>query len=167
MKKYLLDANVFIQAKRFYYPFDVFPGFWEWLDREMENDVLASIIPIYDELTAGGDILSEWAIDRKDSGWFLPVEEVETQGQYSVIAAWAVDPAQKFKQTAHEEFLAVGDSWLIAKATAENLIIVTHEKYNAESRKRILIPNVCKAFNIEYIDTVELIRRTGARFGLQ
>ena len=167
MKKYLLDANVFIQAKRFYYPFDIFPGFWEWLDREMENDVLASIIPIYDELTAGSDILSERVIDRKDSGWFLPVDEVETQEQYSVIAAWAVDPAQKFKQTAQEEFLSVGDSWLIAKAAAESQIIVTHEKYNADSRKRILIPNVCRAFGIEHIDTVELIRRTGARFGLQ
>lgn len=167
MKKYLLDANVFIQAKRFYYPFDIFPGFWEWLDREMENGVLGSIIPIYDELTAGSDILSQWAIERKDSGWFLPVEEVETQEQYSVIASWAVNPAQKFKQTAQEEFLFVGDSWLIAKAVAENRIIVTHEKYDANSQKRILIPNVCRAFGIEYIDTVELIRRTGARFGLQ
>ena len=28
---YLLDANVFIQAKNLYYGFDFCPAFWEWL----------------------------------------------------------------------------------------------------------------------------------------
>lgn len=29
---YLLDANVFIEAKNRYYGFDLAPGFWDWLD---------------------------------------------------------------------------------------------------------------------------------------
>jgi hypothetical protein len=29
---FLLDSNVFIQAKNFYYGFDICPGFWKWLD---------------------------------------------------------------------------------------------------------------------------------------
>ena len=28
---YLLDANVFIEAKKRYYGFDFCPGFWQWL----------------------------------------------------------------------------------------------------------------------------------------
>nr|WP_269633613.1 DUF4411 family protein [Pelomonas sp. BJYL3] len=28
---YLLDANVFIQAKNLQYGFDFCPGFWDWL----------------------------------------------------------------------------------------------------------------------------------------
>jgi len=28
---YLLDANVFIQAKNLYYGFDFCPAFWDWL----------------------------------------------------------------------------------------------------------------------------------------
>lgn len=30
---YLLDANVFIQAKNLHYGFDFCPGFWDWLDQ--------------------------------------------------------------------------------------------------------------------------------------
>jgi uncharacterized protein DUF4411 len=30
---YLLDTDVFIQAKNLHYAFDVCPGFWSWLDR--------------------------------------------------------------------------------------------------------------------------------------
>ncbi|HVW88415.1 MAG TPA: DUF4411 family protein [Gaiellaceae bacterium] len=30
---YLLDANVFIQAKNLHYSFDFCPAFWDWLDR--------------------------------------------------------------------------------------------------------------------------------------
>lgn len=29
---YLLDANVFIEAKRRHYGFDFCPAFWDWLD---------------------------------------------------------------------------------------------------------------------------------------
>ncbi len=29
---YLLDANVFIDAKNRYYGFDFCPGFWDWVD---------------------------------------------------------------------------------------------------------------------------------------
>jgi hypothetical protein len=31
MTTYLLDANVFIQAKNQYYGFDIVPAFWAWL----------------------------------------------------------------------------------------------------------------------------------------
>jgi hypothetical protein len=28
---YLLDANIFIEAKNHHYGFDLCPGFWDWL----------------------------------------------------------------------------------------------------------------------------------------
>ena len=31
---YLLDTNVFIEAKNRYYSFDLAPGFWEWLEAD-------------------------------------------------------------------------------------------------------------------------------------
>ncbi len=166
MSLYLLDANVFIQAKRFTYPFDLFPGFWEWLDREFDNGQVDSIYPIYQELTAGEDKLSDWAKERKESGWFMKVDDEPTQLSLARVASWAVDPVNGFKTTAYEEFLDVADSWIVAKAISENATIVTHEIYQANAKKRILIPNACKAFDVPYINTVELIRRTGARFGL-
>jgi len=165
LKPYLLDANVFIQAKRFHYPFDVFPGFWKWLESEMRNGSLRSIKPIFNELKAGNDVLAEWAEDQKE--WFLPVEDEQTQREYARIVAWVSDKNQGYTQPAINEYLDVGDSWLVAMASTENMTIVTHEKFNAQRKSKILIPNVCRTFGIEYIDTIELIRRTGARFHLQ
>ena len=166
MIKYLLDANIFIQAKKFHYPFDVFPGFWEWLKRDMEAGIVASVEPVYQELIRGNDELVDWTKACKDCGCFLTVDDIETQLKFAEIASWAVDPTQCFKQTAHQDFLQVADPWLIAKAISMGTTIVTLEKFDANCKKRILIPNACRFFGIEYIDTVELIRRVGVRFGL-
>lgn len=167
MISYLLDANIFIQAKNFLYPFDVFPGFWDWLKRDMESGVLGSIIPVYDELTVGNDELANWISQFKGSGYFLRVDDTETQKKYTEIASWVVDSAQSFKQTACEDFFRGADSWLIAKALSTNAIVVTHEKLDPNCIRRVPIPNVCKAFGVTYIDILELIRKTGVRFGIR
>jgi hypothetical protein len=163
---YLLDSNIFIQAKNFQYPFDAFPGFWEWLQRDMEAGIVASIEPVYQELTRGNDELADWVEVCKDCGCFLSVDDTETQRKYMEVASWAVDPAQSFKQTAYQEFLQVADSWLVAKAHATGSTIVTLEKFDAQCKRRVLIPNACRQFGVDYIDTIELIRRIGVRFGI-
>ncbi len=40
---YLLDANVFIQAKNLHYGFDFCPAFWDWLDDANNRGVVFSI----------------------------------------------------------------------------------------------------------------------------
>lgn len=35
---YLLDANIFIQAKNLHYGFDFCPAFWDWLEHENAAD---------------------------------------------------------------------------------------------------------------------------------
>lgn len=47
---YLLDANVFIEAKRRYYAFDICPGFWDALLMQHENAKVASIDRVKKEL---------------------------------------------------------------------------------------------------------------------
>jgi len=166
MSTYILDANVFIQAKNISYPFDIFPVFWEWLDQEQVKGRVGSIRSICEELITGNDELADWAKARKDSGWFTNIDDVQTQQCYAQIAEWSVDPLQNFKPSAYQEFLQVGDSWLVAKALATKSVVVTHETYDQKCRSRIKIPNVCKAFGIEYINIIELFRKTGAKFGI-
>jgi len=161
---YLLDANIFIQASRMNYSFDIFPGFWEWLDNEQNKGVLSSIIPIGQELKNGNDFLSEWAGERMASKWFLSVEEEITQNEYRKVASWASSTDQEFKQHVVEDFLSVADSWLIAKASAQKCTIVTHETYEPNRKSKIKIPNVCSAFSISCIGITELFRKTRAIF---
>ncbi|MHB1955762.1 MAG: DUF4411 family protein, partial [Sulfobacillus sp.] len=50
-------------------------------------------------------------------------------------------------------------------ARANNNILVTHEVYDPNIKKRIPIPNVCRAFGVEHVDTFEMLRRLNARIG--
>lgn len=59
----------------------------------------------------------------------------------------------------------VADSWLIAMAKAYQYTIVTHEEYKSDIKRKIPIPNVCRAFDIPYINTFEMLRRLGVRLG--
>ena len=161
---YLLDSNVFIQAKNMQYPFDVFPGFWDWLRRDIEAGIIASINPIWQELNKGNDDLLDWANGCKQCGCFLPVDDISTQTKYSEVASWTFSSERIFKPTAQSEFLAIADSWLVAKAATINATIVTHETYDAYCKTRVKIPNACVAFNVEYINVIELTRRLGVKF---
>ena len=60
MKKYLLDSNVFIQAHRMHYPFDVVPSFWKKLVELSNKGIVISIDKVKKEIcdTKSTDVLS-------------------------------------------------------------------------------------------------------------
>lgn len=161
---YLLDANVFIQAKNLYYRFDTFPGFWEWLDEAQATQQLASIEPILQELLRGTDALADWCRARKQGDWFLPVDDEVTQQHVSEIAAWVM--AQPVKDPAKMAFLGGADPWLIAKARTLGAMLVTHEKYEPGCKKKILIPNICKHYGIPWLDTFAMMGQCRVTFKL-
>lgn len=57
---YVLDANVFIEASRRYYAFDLAPGFWSSLIHHANSGRIKSIDRIKQELERGKDDLTEW-----------------------------------------------------------------------------------------------------------
>lgn len=64
---YLLDSDVFIQAKNLHYGLDFCPAFWDWMIASNTAGLVFSTEKVGDEIDAGGDELSEWAEDRGDS----------------------------------------------------------------------------------------------------
>jgi hypothetical protein len=72
------------------------------------------------------------------------------------------------KAGAVEEFLAGADPWLIAKAmTMHDCVVVTHEQFNPQIKRKFSIPNVCQTFGIHWINTFQALDATGAEFRLQ
>ncbi len=61
---YVLDSNVFIEAARHYYAFDLVPAFWENLIRNAANGRIQSIDRVKKELDRGKDELAGWANER-------------------------------------------------------------------------------------------------------
>ena len=69
---YLLDANVFIQAKNLHYGLDFCPAFWDWLIAGNAAKQVFSIEKVGDEILAGGDQLADWASDRGPDFFLKP-----------------------------------------------------------------------------------------------
>lgn len=162
---YLLDTNIFIEAKRRYYGMDFCPGFWEWLDHAKGNGSICSVTPVCDELVAGNDELARWAERRTTNGWFLDIDDQGTQERYAQIVRHV--NSLDFTQPAKDEFFRVADPWLIAKAQTVNATVVTHEVFDPNIRRKILIPNVCRVLGVTYLDTFDLLRAHTASFVLQ
>jgi Domain of unknown function (DUF4411) len=57
---YLLDANVFIQAKNSHYAFDIVPAFWQWLEQAHRAGTVFTVEKVGDEILPGGDALATW-----------------------------------------------------------------------------------------------------------
>ena len=161
--RYLLDANVFIQAHRFHYPFDVFPGFWDWLEQENEEDSIGTIDWVYNEIKTGDDQLSDWIKNLDFDHWILKCDDEATQLQYATVANEMMGNTH-YTQTAKGEFLGLADSWLIAKANALNMTIVTEERSNPQKRNQVFIPDICRVYEIQCINTIGLIRELYGRF---
>jgi hypothetical protein len=156
---YLLDANVFIQAKNLHYGLDFCPAFWEWLIANNKGANVFSIEKVGDEIAAGGDDLSHWAGNCGD-GFFLKPDAALLPALGSV-SAWA--NGQNYEPAAVNTFLQVADYYLVAHALAHGHTVVTHEIASA-STKRIKIPNACIGLSVKFMTPYEMLRHERARF---
>jgi len=158
---YLLDANVFIQAKNLHYGFDFCPAFWDWLQQANGTGTVFSIEKVGGELLAGTDTLSVWA-DLRGDGFFVPPDSSVIPA-LTTVSTWAT--TQRYEPAAVATFLQVADYWLVAHALAHNFTVVTHE-VPAESARKIKIPNACLGLGIHFVTPYEMLRREQARFVL-
>jgi len=158
---YLLDANVFIQAKNLHYGLDFCPAFREWLILTHGSGLVFSIEKVGDEIQAGGDDLSTWAKECGD-GFFLKPDSgiVPALG---TVSAWAT--SQTYEPAAVNTFLQVADYYLTAHALAYGHTVVTHE-IPSTSTKKIKIPNVCIGVGVKVMTPFEMLRTERARFVL-
>src|SRR5438067_1590972 len=100
---YVLDANVFIEAKNHYYGFDIVPAFWDWLIAANGSGTVFSVQKVADELLGYGDELSGWAQDRIRSGGFFLQPDEDVLNALRTLARWA--NAQGFTPAVVNEFL--------------------------------------------------------------
>ena len=158
---YLLDANIFIQAKNLHYGFDFCPAFWDWLVAKNADGTVFSIEKVGDELIAGTDDLSTWATAR-GNGFFLQPDAAMIPA-LATVSTWVA--GQAYEPAAKNIFLQSTDYYLIAHALAHGYTVVTHEIPSASIR-RIKIPNVCLGVGVHVLSPYDMLRRERARFVL-
>jgi predicted nucleic acid-binding protein len=158
---YCLDANVYIEAHRRYYAFDIAPGFWEGLLRLAERQAICSSWLVHEEIAESDDELAHWASVNKDILFVQPDEA--TQDIYREIA----DLVERLYEPQHvQKFLSGADPWVVALAKVHNMIVVTMEVRKREQGQgqmgkiagKIQIPNVCERISVKCVDTFTLLR---------
>ncbi len=157
---YVLDSNVFIDAKNRHYGLDFVPGFWDWIVDQFQAGVVCSIDDVKKELEAIQDDLSTWA--KTHSDLFVPID-ASVQPSMQQLAAWATGPSG-YSPAAANGFLAVADYPLVAYAHAHSYTVVTHERSAPTSKKKIQIPDACTALGVACIDPFAMLRTAQARF---
>ena len=158
---YLLDANVFMQAKNLHYGLDFCPAFWDWLIEANAAGLVFSIEKVGDEIDAGADELSAWAAAR-GHGFFLR-PDASILPALGSVSAWAT--GQAYEPAAVNTFLQVADYYLVSHALAYRHAVVTHE-IASPSTKKIKIPNACIGVSVKCMTPFEMLRHERARFVL-
>jgi hypothetical protein len=158
---YLLDANVFIEAKRRHYGMDFCPAFWEWLILQNDEGRVFSIEKVGDELGAGGDVLAEWAAARGAAFFLSPDNPL--LASLAAVAEWV--SAQRYRPAAVSAFLEDADYYLVSHAHAHRHVVVTHE-VPSDGVRQVKIPNVCIGMKVKCVTPFEMLRSERARFVL-
>lgn len=184
---YLLDSNVFIEAKNNYYRFEFCPAFWEWIERAHAQGTVYSVRQVEDELLAMNDELTSW-IKRLPSSFFWEPDPAIIVNHFLLVSAW-VDQAEYeqmikdvvittvewgqmlsleyYEQHAKDEFLQSADYYLVVIAAANGCAVVTHKVPAPRSKGRIRITDVCAALGVECMTVFDMLKAEGARFVLE
>ncbi|RJX35049.1 MAG: DUF4411 family protein [Desulfarculus sp.] len=159
---FILDSNVFIEAAQRYYAFDIAPGFWESLIVHSESGQVKSIDKVKGELERGKDQLAAWA--KGDfSHAFVSTDEEDVIKSYGEVMKWVQSQAQ-FTDAAKADFASGADGWLVAYVMTRGGVLVTHEIPSPDVKRKVPIPNVCVAFDINFRNTFEMLRFLKVRF---
>lgn len=150
--KYAVDTCSFTALTRTY-PRDVFPTVWKKVEQLIEDRIICSSEEVYIEISAQDDDLFEWAKARRHI--FLPIDHQIQQAVTRVLSSHpTLLDLKKNKSGA--------DAFLISVAMINECHVVTEERPSGGLPKA-KIPDVCKAYNIECIYVLEMLRREGLR----
>lgn len=142
---FILDTNIFLQAKNKDYPFTYFPGFWEWLDSGFKTRQFLLLSSVYKEVSGGDDEVSDWIKSRKQY-----VIKEEKAKNYMKNHKKIVNFLNGKGFTHMNDFLQKADGSLIAYAMTSGDMVITHELPRPDSKKHPKIPDVCNQFGVKW-----------------
>ncbi len=160
---YVLDANVFIEAARRYYAFDLAPRFWEGLIQFVSEERIKSIDRVKKELQQKEDTVRDWLDNGGFENGFASTDASDIAQLYKDIIAWVYGQPQ-FYPSAKTEFASGADGWLVSYSKTKGFTVVTQEVLRPDVKRKVPIPNVCQAFSVPYVDTFEMLRALEFRF---
>lgn len=161
---YVIDSSSLIELNR-RYPIDVFPTLWKNVEKLIGKGFLISHKEVLKEISIMDDSLNKWAKQQKK--FFKELDEKQMEIVRQILAKYPSLAKSDNETAAADPFviaLAVemgSNSQQTLFQTVKGRIIVTEEKLRGN---KIKIPFVCKDYNIECINIIEMCRVEGWKF---
>lgn len=162
-RTYVLDANAFVEAHRKFYAPDLCPGYWKALDTHHLLGTVGSIDRIRNELAKNHDPLWAWVEATLPDVFFPSTDDPAVIPRYGEAMAW-VNAQPHFFAHAVAEAASSADTWLAAFAKAKGQVLVTFETFDPNSRRKVKLPNICRALGVEVITPFAMLRELQVRF---
>ena len=168
--RYLLDANVLIEANAQYYQPNRIPQFWLWLADMAKQGIVKMPGAILAEITPSDS-------DEPFKGWLSDHhrDPLLDEPAPSALLSQVLDAGYGYSQSPDSRFVeeALNDALLVAFALTEpeTRRVVTLERWqtpqatlpSSQNRK---IPLVCRLLDVTCINTFDLIRELDFRIPL-
>ena len=157
---YIFDTNIFIRSKN-EMPMDIWPTFWERFREMVNSGEIFTSVTVKDEIGRGKDELTEWLKQNAPKSFYLSLD-ADVLAQYTITQNWAKSNSV-YTQAALNTFANVADAYLVATAAARQMTLVTYEGSSPNSKKRVMIPDVCNALGVRYCDLNTVLREMGIK----
>ena len=152
---YIFDTNIFIRSKN-EMPIDLWPTFWTRVAEMIAAKQVFSSQAVKSEIEKGKDELTDWISHNVVKGFYIS-NNTEVMQKYSEVLNWAQSSPQ-FRPEAIAEFAEVADAFLVAAAAAKGYTLVTNETSDPLCRRRVKIPDACKALGVRYCGLNDVLR---------
>ena len=140
---YVIDACALIDAaKEYNMSKKTFSPIWEAFDELISNGQLITSTEIQDELK--DDDLIAWS--KKHKEFFVPLTKEIQEQVFDVLKKYPT--LIKMKSSSNSN----GDPFLVATAIVKNGCIITNERPGDEKTGDYHIPNVCKGYDLPYMN---------------
>lgn len=163
---YIIDSDVFIQAKNREYRFGFASAFWKWILDAHAAGMVFSTAKVFAEINAGKRTcpLRGWASSKVPTGFWLPdSHDKAVMKVYPNVMSWAYGLGQ-FTPRALADFSSSkkADAFLVAVGIAKGHIIVTHEGESTNTVNRVMLPHAAHSLGVGTMNLYDLLTNHAA-----
>lgn len=144
--KYSFDTSAFIDSWRRYYPIDVFPNLWKFIEEKLTSNVIVASSLVSDEINYQEDELTDFINNFKDN-FILPNKNVQE------FVALLINN-EKFLQWSTNKGNEA-DPFVVSFAKVHKLIVVSYENVRKDKNS---IPAACHELGVDHFTFLEFLR---------
>jgi hypothetical protein len=163
VKPYILDADVLIHAKNNHYQFSFCDGFWSWLLKCHDGDLVFSIKTVKAQISNGksDDALLKWGAANLPQSFYLDDKnDLDVLKNYNeIVRLVGLEP--RFTPQAISKFMEIknADAWLVAVAKTYGGTVVTGEVSKPESKANVKLPDAAKLLDVPTMSIFRLLSK--------